>query len=118
MTRHVGMLLLLFSLLQADTWELAKERDGITVYTRNVEGSPFLAFKGVTVVEGDLSDKESLRGTVQGCDYLFHVAADYRLWIPDPAVVYRINVDGTRDLIEIATDAGVKKIIYTSSVAT
>ena len=73
---------------------------------------------GVTVVEGDLSDKESLRGTVQGCDYLFHVAADYRLWIPDPAVVYRINVDGTRDLIEIATDAGVKKIIYTSSVAT
>ena len=54
MTRHVGMLLLLFSLLQADNWELAKESDGITVYTRNVEGSPFLAFKGVTVVEGSV----------------------------------------------------------------
>jgi dihydroflavonol-4-reductase len=72
----------------------------------------------VTVVEGDLSDKESLRSAVQGCEYLFHVAADYRLWIPEPDIIYRINVEGTRDLIEAAVDAGVKKIIYTSSVAT
>jgi dihydroflavonol-4-reductase len=77
-----------------------------------------LADLKVTVVEGDLSDKESLRSAVQGCEYLFHVAADYRLWIPEPAVIYRINVNGTRDLIEAALAEGIKKIIYTSSVAT
>ncbi|WP_345975061.1 START domain-containing protein [Sulfurimonas sp. HSL3-7] len=54
MRRYVGILLLLFSLLQADNWELTKESDGVAVYTRNVEGSPFLAFKGVTVVEGSV----------------------------------------------------------------
>jgi hypothetical protein len=54
MMRHVGMLLLLFALLPAENWKLAKERDGIAVYTRQVEGSPFLAFKGVTVAEGSV----------------------------------------------------------------
>ena len=54
MMRHVIMFLLLFSYLQGDGWELAKERDGIAVYTRKVEGSPFLAFKGETVVEGSV----------------------------------------------------------------
>ena len=73
---------------------------------------------GVTVVEGDLTDAASLRTAVRGCEYLFHVAADYRLWIPEPEVIYRINVQGTRDLIEAATEAGVKRIVYTSSVAT
>jgi dihydroflavonol-4-reductase len=73
---------------------------------------------GVTVMEGDLTDAASLRRAVQDCDYLFHVAADYRLWIPEPDVIYRINVQGTRDLIEAAVEAGVKRIVYTSSVAT
>lgn len=80
---------------------------------RNLAGLP-----GVTVVEGDLANRESLHSAVQGCDYLFHVAADYRLWVPQPDVIYRINVEGTRHLIEAAVDAGVNKIIYTSSVAT
>lgn len=54
MIRYAGLLLLFFSLLPAENWKLAKERDGIAVYTRNVEGSPFLAFKGETVVEGSV----------------------------------------------------------------
>ncbi|HNP27004.1 MAG TPA: NAD-dependent epimerase/dehydratase family protein, partial [Nitrosomonas sp.] len=52
------------------------------------------------------------------CDYLFHVAADYRLWIPDPQTMYDINVHGTKALIIAAANAGLKRIIYTSSVAT
>lgn len=77
-----------------------------------------LADLPVTLCEGDLTDTASLRSAVAGCDYLFHVAADYRLWIPDPALMYRTNVDGTRILMQQAGEAGVKKIVYTSSVAT
>ena len=72
----------------------------------------------VTPVEGDLTDAASLRRAVSGCSYLFHVAADYRLWIPDPERMYRTNVDGTRDLFRQAADAGVSRMVYTSSVAT
>jgi len=73
---------------------------------------------GLSLVEGDLTDPESLRRAVRDCDCLFHVAADYRLWIPEPDVIYRINVEGTRHLIEAALDAGIRRIVYTSSVAT
>lgn len=71
----------------------------------------------VELFEGDLSNADSLRKAVIGCDNLFHVAADYRLWIPDPDTMYNINVEGTRNLIRYAADAGVNKIVYTSSVA-
>lgn len=77
-----------------------------------------LAGLDLEVSEGDLTDKDSLHRAVAGCDYLFHVAADYRLWIPKPEPVYRVNVAGTEDLIRAAMDAGVEKIVYTSSVAT
>ena len=52
-----------------------------------------------------------------GCRYLFHVAADYRLWVPDPAAMHRVNVEGTRELMLAAQAAGVERIVYTSSVA-
>ena len=71
----------------------------------------------VELVEGDLADPASLRRAVAGCNTLFHVAADYRLWIPDPATMYKINVEGSANLIRYAAEAGVEKIVYTSSVA-
>lgn len=77
-----------------------------------------LANLSVEIVEGDLTDSDSLRKAVTSCDYLFHVAADYRLWIREPSVMYQANVDGTRLLMQHAGDAGIKKIVYTSSVAT
>ena len=58
------------------------------------------------------------RATLRGCDALFHVAADYRLWVPQPAAMYRTNVEGTRELLLAAAAAGVSRIVYTSSVAT
>lgn len=72
----------------------------------------------VELVEGDLTDAASLERAVRGCHALFHVAADYRLWIPDPDVAYRVNVDGSRTLMQAAMAAGVERIVYTSSVAT
>ena len=67
---------------------------------------------------GDLCDAGSLKKAMVGCDVLFHVAADYRLWIPDPDQMYRSNVEGTRAILEAARENGVRRVIYTSSVAT
>jgi dihydroflavonol-4-reductase len=67
---------------------------------------------------GDLSQPESLKPALEDCDAVVHVAADYRLWIPDPAAMYRANVEGTRELLRMARESGVKRFVYTSSVAT
>ena len=72
----------------------------------------------VEIVEGDLTDVASLRAAVSGCEGMFHVAADYRLWVRNPDQMYRANVAGTRDIMHAAADAGVERIVYTSSVAT
>ena len=69
------------------------------------------------LVEGDLRDPASLARAVEDCSYLIHVAADYRLWVPDPGPMMQANVDGTRALLLAARDAGVKRIVYCSSVA-
>ncbi|MFC5863438.1 hopanoid-associated sugar epimerase [Acidicapsa dinghuensis] len=67
---------------------------------------------------GDLSDPSTIAPALAGCDAVMHVAADYRLWIPDPAAMYRANVDGTRELLRLAREASVRRFVYTSSVAT
>jgi dihydroflavonol-4-reductase len=77
-----------------------------------------LAGLDVAVAEGSLEDAASLGAAIAECRYLFHVAADYRLWVPDPAAMFRANVDGTRHLMLAALAAGVERIVYTSSVAT
>lgn len=72
----------------------------------------------VETAEGDLRDPASLERALDGCEALFHVAADYRLWAPRPEEMYRTNVDGTRDLLRAARAAGIERVVYTSSVAT
>jgi dihydroflavonol-4-reductase len=67
---------------------------------------------------GALEDRASLAAALDGCGALFHVAADYRLWVRDPAAMYAANVDGTRALMEAALAAGIPRIVHTSSVAT
>jgi dihydroflavonol-4-reductase len=79
---------------------------------RNLAGLP------VEVVEGDLLVPASLSAAVAGCELLHHVAADYRLWVPRPEVLYETNVQGTGQLLRAAAAAGVRRIVYTSSVAT
>ena len=73
---------------------------------------------GVEVVEGDLTEPASLKAAVKGCSGLFHVAADYRLWTRDPAAMFAANVEGTKAIMMAAGEAGVSRIVYTSSVAT
>ena len=82
--------------------------------------SKLTAIEGLAaeVVVGDLRQPESLRTALRGCDALVHVAADYRLWVRDPKEMYAANVDGTRELLRIAREEGVGKVVYTSSVAT
>jgi dihydroflavonol-4-reductase len=72
----------------------------------------------IECVHGDLDDPESLEAAVKGCHALYHVAADYRLWVPKPETIYRTNVEGTKTLMRAAAEAGVERIVYTSSVAT
>jgi dihydroflavonol-4-reductase len=79
---------------------------------RNLDGLP------VDLREGRLEDAASLERALAGCTALFHVAADYRIWVPDPAAMHRVNVEGTSDLMRAALRAGVRRVVYTSSVAT
>ncbi len=83
-------------------------------------GSDLRNLDGLNVqrVQGDLRDAATLERAVAGCQFLFHVAADYRLWARDPRELYTSNVEGTRDLMRAAGAAGVERIVYTSSVAT
>jgi dihydroflavonol-4-reductase len=98
--------------------ELAAQGAGLRLLVRkNSNLSNLEGIAGETHV-GDLAQPESLRPALEGCDAVVHVAADYRLWIRDPKAMYRANVDGTRDLLGLAREAGVPRFVYTSSVAT
>lgn len=77
---------------------------------RNLEGLP------VDLFEGDLLDRPSLDGALRGIEVLYHVAADYRLWAKDPEELYRSNAGGTRNVLAAAAEAGVSRVVYTSSV--
>src|SRR5712692_8356562 len=70
------------------------------------------------LLTGDLRDPASLDKGIAGCDVIFHVAADYRLWVRDPGEMYRANVEGTRAILEAARKNNVRRVVYTSSVAT
>jgi dihydroflavonol-4-reductase len=72
----------------------------------------------IEFVEGDLRDAESLGAAMAGVRYLFHVAADYRLWARDPREIVRNNITATRNIMEAARAAGVERIVHTSSIAT
>jgi dihydroflavonol-4-reductase len=76
-----------------------------------------LAGLDVALVEGDLTDPASLARAVAGCRHVMHVAADYRIWVPDPEAMLRANVEGTRALMRAAMAAGVERVVYCSSVA-
>jgi dihydroflavonol-4-reductase len=90
----------------------------LRLLTRTTSNYAAIADLSAEMVVGDLRQPESLRSAIRGCDALVHVAADYRLWVRDPQEMYVANVDGTRELLRIAREEGVAKVVYTSSVAT
>lgn len=90
----------------------------VRVLVRSASNRSNLQALDVEIAVGDLTAADSLRAAVAGCEAVFHVAADYRLGTRDSAQLYRSNVDGTRNLLSAAQAAGVRRVVYTSSVAT
>jgi dihydroflavonol-4-reductase len=89
----------------------------VRVLTRPASDRRNLAGLAVEEAVGDLTDPASLAAAARGCRYVFHVAADYRIWVPDPAAMLRANVEGTLAMLRAARDAGAERIVYCSSVA-
>jgi len=96
----------------------AAEGASLRLLTRPTSRLDSLAGIEAETIVGDLRQPEKLRSALTCCDALIHVAADYRLWVRDPAEMYAANVDGTRELLRIAREVGVQRVVYTSSVAT
>ncbi|MGC8719680.1 MAG: hopanoid-associated sugar epimerase [Thermodesulforhabdaceae bacterium] len=88
----------------------------VVALSRRLRLPPFLHMEGVKWVYGSLFDEALLRRFMNGCDAVFHVAADYRLWSRNPDEIYRSNVEGTRCVMQAALDTGVPRVVYTSSV--
>jgi dihydroflavonol-4-reductase len=98
--------------------ELSRRGADLRVLVRPTSKLENLGALPVETVTGDLLQVEALRPAVAGCDAVVHVAADYRLWVTDPEKMLAANVTGTRDLLRIAREEGVPRVVYTSSVAT
>jgi dihydroflavonol-4-reductase len=92
---------------------LVERGDSVRALVRSGSRVPELA---VDTVTGDLRDSASIERAMSGCDGVFHVAADYRLWAKDSSELYRSNVDGTRNVLEAAKKAGIERVVYTSTV--
>jgi dihydroflavonol-4-reductase len=97
---------------------LAAEGAELRLLVRSTSRMDNIAELNAEVATGDLREPASLKQAMSGCEFVFHVAADYRLWVRDPEQMYRANVEGTRAVIEAAQASGVRRVIYTSSVAT
>jgi dihydroflavonol-4-reductase len=96
--------------------ELLRAGATVRVLVRPSSDRRALAGLAVEIAEGDLLDRASLRRAMAGVRDVYHVAADYRLWARDPREIYRANVEGTRAVLEVAAEAGVRRIVHTSSV--
>lgn len=97
---------------------LAEQGANLRLLVRSTSNLKNLEGLEAETATGDLRDSASLEKAMAGCDTVFHVAADYRLWLRDPNEMYRSNVEGTRAILQAAGKNGVKNIVYTSSVAT
>jgi dihydroflavonol-4-reductase len=97
---------------------LAAEGGELRVLVRPTSNLKNLEGLNAETAAGDLRDPASIDKAMSGCDTVFHVAADYRLWARDPEEMYRSNVEGTRAILEAARKNGVRRVVYTSSVAT
>ncbi len=96
--------------------ELIARGHRVKVLLRGTSDTRGLAGAEYETVPGALDDRESLKAALRGCDWCFHVAASYHLWLRDYRPMYTANVDGTRNVIEVAAQAGCARIVYTSTV--
>jgi dihydroflavonol-4-reductase len=97
---------------------LLLDGDSVRILDQRTESAVHLAELGVEVRQGDVLDSAALRAALEGCDRLFHVAAIFEMWLPDPKAYYRVNVDGTVKVLEAALELGVRRVVHTSSAVT
>jgi dihydroflavonol-4-reductase len=97
---------------------LAEQGAGLRLLVRSNSNLKNVQDLKADLFTGDLRDPASLEKGIAGCDAIFHVAADYRLWVRDPDEMYRANVEGTRAILHAARKNRVRRVVYTSSVAT
>lgn len=97
---------------------LASRGAGLRLLVRATSRTENIADLNAERVTGDLRDVESLKRGMAGCETVFHVAADYRLWAVQGQELYQSNVEGTRNILQAARETGVQRVVYTSSVAT
>ena len=98
--------------------QLLRRGDRVRILARNSSRKTNIEGLGCEIVIGDLKDSMSLLRCVQGCRRVYHVAADYRLWANNPQEIYDNNVGGTRNLLSACCEAGIEKVVYTSTVGT
>src|SRR6266536_4499678 len=97
---------------------LAEQGADLRLLVRANSNTKNIADLKADLATGDLCNPASLEKAMAGCDTVFHVAADYRLWVRDPEQMYRANVEGTRAILDAAQKNDVRRVVYTSSVAT
>jgi dihydroflavonol-4-reductase len=90
----------------------------VRVFDSRASAASYLADAGAVLIGGDILSREELKVALDGCEWLFHVAALFQMWQPDNRRYYRVNVDGTRNVLEGALEAAVRRVVYTSSAAT
>jgi dihydroflavonol-4-reductase len=97
---------------------LAEQGAELRLLVRPTSRTDNISSLNAETATGDLRDPQSLKTAMDGCEFVFHVAADYRLWVRDPEEMHRVNVGGTRAIIQAARESHVRRVVYCSSVAT
>src|SRR5215467_14341433 len=93
---------------------LAEQGAELRLLVRSTSRTDNISSLRAEIAAGDLRDPGSLKNAMSGCEFAFHVAADYRLWVRDPEEMYLANVEGTRAIIKAAQESGVHRVIYCS----
>ena len=84
---------------------------------REKSKTQFLEDSGVKIIIGDVTDKNSFQNSLEGCDWLIHLASSFVFWVPKNKVYHEVNVTGTRNVMECALEKGISKIVYVSTAA-
>ena len=96
--------------------QLTADGHEVRVLARSVEKARALFSNTCTILQGDVTEPRSLTAAIDGCEIVFHAAGFPEQWMKDPAIFQRVNVEGTRNVLNASTSAGVRRVVYTSTI--